>query len=116
MAGVLRGWDLSLTDSMLTTMEAEKQRRAEEEQKHEEALTDGCEPDTNTAVQLPRLTPLQHSSSPVHSFLPLKVSMYTVTWRQRPLCRSYCCVTVVKHSTERAWQSLMAPSVLCVFP
>ncbi|CAL8366470.1 unnamed protein product [Gadus morhua 'NCC'] len=41
VAGVLRGWDLSLTDSMLTTMEAETQRRAEEEQEHEEALTDG---------------------------------------------------------------------------
>uniref|UniRef100_A0A8C5BRJ6 IQ motif and ankyrin repeat containing 1 n=1 Tax=Gadus morhua TaxID=8049 RepID=A0A8C5BRJ6_GADMO len=37
VAGVLRGWDLSLTDSMLTTMEAETQRRAEEEQEHEEA-------------------------------------------------------------------------------
>ncbi|XP_059930043.1 IQ motif and ankyrin repeat domain-containing protein 1-like isoform X1 [Gadus macrocephalus] len=41
VAGVLRGWDLSLTDSMLTTMEAETQRRAEEEQEHEGALTDG---------------------------------------------------------------------------
>ncbi|CAL8257183.1 unnamed protein product [Lota lota] len=32
MAGVLRGWDLSLTDSMLMNMEAEKKRRERETQ------------------------------------------------------------------------------------
>ncbi|CAL8358088.1 unnamed protein product [Boreogadus saida] len=43
VAGVLRGWDLSLTDSMLTTMEAETRRRAQEERKPDGALTDGLE-------------------------------------------------------------------------
>lgn len=36
----LQNWDLSATDSMLTKMKAEEQRRAEEEEKQNEAETD----------------------------------------------------------------------------
>ncbi|KAM6956268.1 LOW QUALITY PROTEIN: IQ motif and ankyrin repeat domain-containing protein 1-like [Aplochiton taeniatus] len=40
LVAALRGWDLSVTDSMQTTMEAEKQRRLEEEKIQKEAETD----------------------------------------------------------------------------
>ncbi|XP_042638946.1 IQ motif and ankyrin repeat domain-containing protein 1 [Orycteropus afer afer] len=37
VADVLQSWDLSLTEAMLRNMEAERQRRAQEEQRHKEA-------------------------------------------------------------------------------
>ncbi|XP_045633269.1 IQ motif and ankyrin repeat domain-containing protein 1 [Ursus americanus] len=37
VATVLRSWDLSLTEAMLQNMEAERQRRAQEAERHEEA-------------------------------------------------------------------------------
>ncbi|XP_047414252.1 IQ motif and ankyrin repeat domain-containing protein 1 isoform X2 [Sciurus carolinensis] len=37
VASVLRTWDLSLTEAMLQNMEAERQRRAQEDERHKEA-------------------------------------------------------------------------------
>ena len=40
VVATLQNWDLSATDSMLSKMKAEEQRRAEEEEKQNEAETD----------------------------------------------------------------------------
>ncbi|XP_044236163.2 IQ motif and ankyrin repeat domain-containing protein 1 [Ursus arctos] len=42
VATVLRSWDLSLTEAMLQNMEAERQRRAQEAERHEEAEAKRC--------------------------------------------------------------------------
>lgn len=42
VASVLQSWDLSLTEAMLQNMEAEKERRAQEIQKHKEAEAKRC--------------------------------------------------------------------------
>uniref|UniRef100_A0A2K6GNK9 IQ motif and ankyrin repeat containing 1 n=1 Tax=Propithecus coquereli TaxID=379532 RepID=A0A2K6GNK9_PROCO len=43
VASVLQSWDLSLTEAMLQNMEAEKQRRAQEAQRHKEAEAKRCD-------------------------------------------------------------------------
>lgn len=37
VASVLQTWDLGLTEAMLQNMEAERQRRAQEDERHKEA-------------------------------------------------------------------------------
>lgn len=42
MVSVLQSWDLSLTDAMLQNMEAERERRAQEAARHQEAEAQRC--------------------------------------------------------------------------
>ena len=42
VVSVLRSWDLGLTEAMLQSMEAERQRRAREAERQEEAQAERC--------------------------------------------------------------------------